>query len=235
MKKLIVNADDFGYNPRINQGVIAAFKNGVVTSASIIPTRDGLDDAVALAKENPKLSVGVHLDLDEMFTVDHGTGRVAGVKGTYSRDAVETEVARQIEMLLSRDIRPDHLSSHHHAHMVRDVFHVVVPLMITYGIPVMRFHRRIAVEPEAYDEMKVFLDAQGIISLPHFIEGWYWGNIDEEFDCAELMTHPGYGELWREYELLASCDSKLKSYLREKDIRLITFAELIAETRSQSA
>ncbi|MFN3551241.1 MAG: hypothetical protein ACK4WJ_05495, partial [Endomicrobiia bacterium] len=61
-----------------------------------------------------------------------------------------------------------------------------------------------------------------------------WGNIDEVFTIAELMTHPGYGELWREYELSSSCDIKLKMYLREKNIELITYSDLINEFKTKN-
>jgi predicted glycoside hydrolase/deacetylase ChbG (UPF0249 family) len=50
MKKLIVNADDLGLSPKINQGVIQAFKDGVVTTASVMVTKEGFEDAVTLIK-----------------------------------------------------------------------------------------------------------------------------------------------------------------------------------------
>jgi hypothetical protein len=105
--------------------------------------------------------------------------------------------------------------------------------MKEYKIPAMRFHKKILYNQDKYEEFKSMLDSNGIVYPPHFIEGWYWGNIDEVFTIAELMTHPGYGEVWREYELSSSCDIKLKMYLREKNIELITYADLVEEFKTK--
>src|SRR5690348_17074150 len=63
MKKLIVNADDFGYTRSVNLGIARACRDGIVTSATIMANGNAFDDAVARAKANAKLGVGVHLVL----------------------------------------------------------------------------------------------------------------------------------------------------------------------------
>ncbi len=235
MKKLIINADDFGFSSKINQGIIHSFKNGVVTSTSIIITKEGFEDAVMLAKDNPRLSIGIHIDLDEFFEIDHTIGRIVNYKQyPLEKDKILSEIRKQIETLLSKGIAPSHLSGHHHVHLVKEVFYVLMDLMKEYKIPAIRFHRKIMFDPAQYEEFKQTLDQSGIIYTPHFIEGWYWGNIDEPYTVAELMTHPGYGELWREYELSSSCDPKLKAYLREKSIQLITYSDLVNEYKIQT-
>jgi predicted glycoside hydrolase/deacetylase ChbG (UPF0249 family) len=235
VKKLIVNADDFGYNEKINQGIIAAHKDGVVTSTSLMVTKEGFNNAVELAKENSKLSLGIHLDLDEFFDIDHTRGKIIGFRqNPIDKVKIESEIKRQFDTVFSKGLKPDHLTGHHHSHMVKEVFEILVPLMKQYNIPSIRFNKKIAYDPNIYEEQKNLLHSNNIIYPPHFIEGWYWGNIDEPFTVAELMTHPGYGELWREYELLASCDTKLKNYLREKNIQLITYTELVEELKLKS-
>jgi len=92
MKKLVVNADDFGRSTPINQGIIQAHQKGIVTSASLMTDREGFDEAVQLAKANPRLGIGLHLDLDSFFQVEHGVGRliadgVAGWPGEHRRRA----------------------------------------------------------------------------------------------------------------------------------------------------
>lgn len=235
MKKLIVNADDFGFNPKINQGIIYAFKNGVVTSTSLIVTHEGFEDAINLVKDNPKLCVGIHIDLDKFFEIDHSRGRIIGNKvSPLPTEEIRAEIKRQVEMLISRGIFPDHLSGHHHVHLINDVFPIVVDILKEYNIPAMRFHKKIIYSQEKYDEFKDILDKNNIVYPPYFIEGWYWGNIDEPYTIAELLTHPGYGELWREYELSSSCDVNLKAYLREKNIQLITYKDLVEEFKAKS-
>lgn len=235
MKKLIVNADDFGFNEKINQGILHSYKNGVVTSTSLIVTKEGFEDAVNLAKENPKLSIGLHLDLDEFFEIDHTRGIIVGQKQTpLPLNVISGEIKRQVELVLSKGITIDHLTGHHHVHLIDEIFPIVVDITKEYRILAMRFHRKILYNKDRYDEFKSILDNNGIVYPPHFIEGWYWGNIDEVFTIAELMTHPGYGELWREYELSSSCDIKLKMYLREKNIELITYSDLINEFKTKN-
>src|SRR5437588_7983476 len=62
-RRLIINADDFGRSAAINQAVIRAHREGVLTSASLMVNEPAFDEAVQLARENPKLGVGLHLTL----------------------------------------------------------------------------------------------------------------------------------------------------------------------------
>ena len=60
-RRLIVNADDFGRSHAINQAVIRAHREGILTTASLMVNESAADEAVALARENPDLGVGLHL------------------------------------------------------------------------------------------------------------------------------------------------------------------------------
>ena len=63
MKKLIVNADDFGLHPAINAGIIKGCRDGFITSTSLMCSGAAFDDAVLQAKATPALGVGIHLTL----------------------------------------------------------------------------------------------------------------------------------------------------------------------------
>ena len=65
MKQLIVNADDLGLTPGVNRGILRAFRDGIVTSASLLVTGSAFEEAVTLARQNPELDVGLHLALVE--------------------------------------------------------------------------------------------------------------------------------------------------------------------------
>src|ERR1700691_3292444 len=69
MKQLILNADDFGYTRGINEGIIRAHRDGVLTSATLMANGAAFDDAVERAKANPTLGVGCHLVLTGGFAV----------------------------------------------------------------------------------------------------------------------------------------------------------------------
>ena len=60
---MIVNADDFGRSRSINEAVIRAHREGILTTASLMVNEPSCDEAVAQAKANPKLGVGLHLAL----------------------------------------------------------------------------------------------------------------------------------------------------------------------------
>ena len=59
--RLIVRADDMGYHNDINHAIIKAHKEGIVTSASIMPASLFFDEGVKMCKENPELAAGVHI------------------------------------------------------------------------------------------------------------------------------------------------------------------------------
>src|ERR1051326_4057207 len=62
-RRLIVNADDFGRSRSINEAVIRAHREGILTTASLMVNGEAADDAVALARQNPRLGVGLHVSL----------------------------------------------------------------------------------------------------------------------------------------------------------------------------
>jgi hopanoid biosynthesis associated protein HpnK len=143
LKHLIVNADDWGLTPAVNRGVVRAFKDGIVTSASLLVTGSAFEDAVALAGQNPKLDVGLHLALveerailgrDALPTLVDETGRFPRTSSEFIRRAVlgrirwhevEREIAAQIALFQKTGLRLSHLNSHQHLHMFPPVFQIV--------------------------------------------------------------------------------------------------------------
>jgi predicted glycoside hydrolase/deacetylase ChbG (UPF0249 family) len=227
MKKLIINADDFGYRPEINRGIVYAHQNGLVTSASLFVDREGTEDALRLFRENRGLGLGIHLDLDRFFEIDHSLGVIVDwAQPRASDDEVRNEIRRQMEMYRSFDLPLDHLDSHHHAHLHPDIIAIACRAVTEYKVPVMRFFRKCYGEEDEYLRMKKIVDENGVRYVDHFIEGWYWGNVDEPYNVAELMTHPGYGELWREAELAHSCQPQLKQYFIDQKIELLRFSDI---------
>lgn len=228
MKKLIVNADDFGYRTEINKAIVYAHKNGIVRSASMLVDRDAFDEAVVLAKENPDLGIGLHIDLDKFFDIEHGVGRINGWLNNTAADKriLKGEIKRQIDKLLSAGIKIDHFDSHHHTHLVKDVLVTLTEICKEYNICKMRFFNKFYRDQYVALEMRDFLRQNDIKFTNHFIEGWYYGNVDETFDISELMTHPGYGEIWRELELGVCCDILLKEYCKRNGISIIKFSEI---------
>src|ERR1700722_15737800 len=63
MRRLIVNADDFGFTAGVNRGIVEAHCRGVVTSSTLMANGPAFSDAVHLARTVPQLSVGCHVVL----------------------------------------------------------------------------------------------------------------------------------------------------------------------------
>ena len=121
-----------------------AFQSGIVTSASLLVTGSAFEEAVALARQNPKLDVGLHLALVEERAVWGGrclartlvdeTGRFPrtsvefiqrALLGGISWHEVEQEIAAQIALFQKTGLRLSHLDSHQHLHMFPPVFQIV--------------------------------------------------------------------------------------------------------------
>lgn len=133
MKKLIVNADDFGLTAGVNRAVIDCHRAGVVTSATLMVGARAAADAAALFKDNPDLGVGLHVNLtsgepllppQKVSSLVSGDGRFPGVSAAMIRltaglargAEIEAEIEAQIERCRELGIEPTHVDSHHHVH-----------------------------------------------------------------------------------------------------------------------
>ena len=153
MKKLIVNADDFGLHTLINLGIIKGHQEGFITSTSIMPSADAFDEAVALAQDNPQLGIGIHLTLvggvksvlpqSKIASLLDGEGRflpdyVAFAKRFYTGGVkiseLEAELRAQIEKALASKLNITHIDSHQHTHVLPGINGLVRKLCNEYNI-----------------------------------------------------------------------------------------------------
>ncbi len=137
MRKLVVNADDFGFTRDVNQGIVEAHRNGILTATTLMATGAAFDDAVRLARENPALDVGVHLVLvgEPPFpaTVAQLTRAVA-----LGRIRIYDELQAQVRRILDAGLEPTHLDTHKHTHLLPPVLAAVAQLSEEYKIPWVR-------------------------------------------------------------------------------------------------
>jgi hopanoid biosynthesis associated protein HpnK len=156
MKRLIVNADDFGMTHGVNRGIIEASGKGIVSAASIMVTGQAFEEAVALARENPKLDIGLHLSLtvgrpasdDPAVHKDlasHGTFRLGNkdllmglMLRTLSPSAPYREIEAQFEKAVHTRLSITHVDGHESIHLFPGIRERVFELMERYGIPFMR-------------------------------------------------------------------------------------------------
>jgi hypothetical protein len=235
-----VNADDFGRSSPVNQGIIEAHQGGIVTSASLMTEREGFEEAVKLAKKNPRLGIGLHLDLDSFFEVQHGTGRLVSYKdSTLPMSAIAQETENQIKKILATGLPIHHLDGHHHSHLRPELFAIVAALTAKYKIKVIRYFRGFyeGLYPDLpIDWIKDLMPRFGLISVDTFFAGWEpvesslpgyrYLDLAVPFETAELMVHPGLGEEWRERELNHCLNVEIRKALESQKIELATFGQL---------
>lgn len=165
MKQLIVNADDFGRHPLVNQAVAQAVDRGGLLSASIMAGKEYFAEAVAIAKARPQLGIGVHLTLvdgspvlppeeipslvaaDGQFFPDHGVFVKRFMQGKISRWDMQKEMAAQMDKVLAADIVPTHIDSHQHMHMLPGIFPLALSLAAERDIKRVRISRGIYGNP----------------------------------------------------------------------------------------
>ena len=157
MRRIIINADDFGLTSGVNRAIVEAHIRGVVTSSTLMANGAQFDDAVRLASEIPGLSVGCHVMLVDGSPVlkrsevasllprgaqrfrDGLTGFACrAVAGRLDEAQIEEEITAQIRKLQSTGIMVSHLDSHKHTHMFPVVFRAMIRAARQCGIWALR-------------------------------------------------------------------------------------------------
>ncbi len=157
--RLIMNGDDLGRTTTINEAIMRAHEQGVLTSASLMVTGEAADQAARLARAYPSLAVGLHMVLLNARTalpaaeVPHlvdGRGWLsrdpflAGVRCFFSptvRGEVRREIAAQFERFLGTGLPLAHVDGHYLMHLHPAVFSILIPLAERYQAPGIRLPR----------------------------------------------------------------------------------------------
>lgn len=158
-RRLIVNADDFGQSRAINAAVIRAHREGILTTASLMVNGDACDEAVTLARENPRLGVGLHLALvcGKSTLPQSDIPDLVSRNGSFSDDPVRVgmryyfiksllpqlrrEIAAQFERFTATGLALDHVNGHLNLHLHPVIFKLLLEYADRSPIPAMRLTR----------------------------------------------------------------------------------------------
>ena len=154
IRLLVINADDLGFAPGVNRGILEAHAAGTVSSASMMVAAPAFGDAVErVHSEAPKLGVGLHLDLvagkpltSAPSLTDPETGRFHALEalarralaGQVEAADVRRETEAQLEALTAAGIKPTHIDSHRHAHALPGILPAVAAVAYDARVPVVR-------------------------------------------------------------------------------------------------
>ena len=209
-RRLVVNADDFGRSAGVNEGVLRAHDQGIVTSASLMVRWPTSADAAGQARDRPGFGLGLHLDLGEWLCAGGEWKPVYRVCGD-ARDEVEREVAVQLDRfheLVGRS--PTHLDSHQHVHLHEPVRSILQLHAEALGIPLRQVTPGFVYRGEFYGQTATGTPYPEGITSQRLVE--LIGGVGP--GVTEIACHPGTREAhpWsvyaveRERELAALCD-----------------------------
>lgn len=158
MLRVIINADDFGASPEVNRAIEECINKSLITSSTIMAGGKAFDEAISIAKQHPEISFGVHLTLDEFYSLTvHPVLKKYGIiddngqfiKGAYRKiskypkelvDAISDEWIAQIDRVKSAGINVSHVDSHHHVHVNPGLKSAVFKVMSSEGINKIRLN-----------------------------------------------------------------------------------------------
>ena len=139
-----MNADDFGFTRDVNEGIVEAHRNGILTATTLMANGDAFDHAVALARDNPSLDVGCHLVLVQGRSVADPSRDLPASVGELVRAlmqrrlAVYEELSAQVRKIARAGIRPTHIDTHKHTHLLPPVLSAIARVAREFRIPWVR-------------------------------------------------------------------------------------------------
>lgn len=251
MKKIIVNADDFGINEIVTSEIERMIEKGCVTSTTVMANGKCLDEVKRFASLHPEVSFGVHLCLSEFDSITKSEGLFrAGLtneNGGFIKKAIfdlnnlkDTEVQRaiieelnaQIEVVKALNIPVSHADSHHHVHTIYPLRNIFVSVLKEQGIGKIRLgadyalHSRIHVRGWLHREWLNRLYKKNFITADTFSS--YARYMKGVFKCerenvVELMCHPGHpAEHYQiEMKLVQEC-----AVMKTNDIQFISYLDI---------
>jgi chitin disaccharide deacetylase len=249
VRRLVVNADDFGRSSSINNAVVRAHREGILTTASLMVDEPAFGEAVALAKENPRLGVGLHLSLSSCPIS-------AGFRFFFNRSLrpqLKAQIRGQLEKFMASGLTLDHVNSHHHLHMHPTVVGILLECLRDLNFARVRLTwepfwiniRRVAGRrfrnfSHALIYTILACRARGAfckdrIRHPQFVFGLMQNHaVDEAYlnqllpalpaGDSELYSHPSMDEFRHEFDALVS--PRIGELVQRLGIRLIRYQDL---------
>jgi hopanoid biosynthesis associated protein HpnK len=159
VRRLIINADDFGLTSGINRAIVEAHQHGVVTSATLMATGRAFDEAVKMARTAPQLSIGCHVVLvdgepllpapqvptllaaagqERHFRNSIGEVAAAALRGRIDPAQVEAEATAQMRKLQTAGLALSHFDTHKHAHMFPAILRPLLRAARACGVRALR-------------------------------------------------------------------------------------------------
>jgi len=160
VRRLIVNADDFGLTAGVNRAILETHTAGVVSSTTLMANGPAFEDAVTAARSAPNLSVGCHVVLvdgtpvaqpaaldtlvavrsaePEKFYSRLSAFAARAMLGGFDRDQLVEEVTAQIRKIQATGLKVTHLDTHKHAHVFPEILGALLRAARICGVRAIR-------------------------------------------------------------------------------------------------
>jgi chitin disaccharide deacetylase len=257
--KLIVRADDMGFTNDIGIAIIKAHREGIVTSASLMPTTPFFDEAVRMCKENPKLSVGIHLTVmgfrnrpmlspDQVPSLVNEFGFFYDTRDELEKASpdpieIEKELRAQIDKVRATGLHFDYLDYHMNPpEIVLDIMKkICLEQKLIYGndhigssYGYTRQHHDIENWPSMTlaDGQLVYYDTTPL--SPEKEQMFYDLLNNLQPGVRKLVIHPGLVGKERACMTRLLCSEKARDIIKKRNIQLISFADLWEEKYGKS-
>jgi hopanoid biosynthesis associated protein HpnK len=155
VRRLIVNADDFGFTSGVNRAIVEAHTHGVVTSSTLMANGKAFAEATELITRTPNLSIGCHvvlIDGEPVLGSDQLPSLTASgyfrdglkqfaarsVAGRMNPDEISAEVTAQIRKIQSAGIVVSHIDTHKHTHVFPQILRPLLKAAADCGVRSLR-------------------------------------------------------------------------------------------------
>jgi predicted glycoside hydrolase/deacetylase ChbG (UPF0249 family) len=213
MPRLIINGDDFGLSAENNAGIIAAHCAGVVTSTSLMMGGDAVQEAIALARQHPKLVVGLHVSFSDTrpilspelvpllvrpngsFPPDDAAHRKA-LRSREGRRQLRAEIAAQFRAFAATGLAWDHVNSHRHFHRLPPLAYLLFREAARWPVKVTRIPYDPPTDPARYIRAAVLWRLAGFygLAVPDRSIGRDW-SVQSLLELLRTLPH-GATELY---------------------------------------
>ncbi|SHE46286.1 hypothetical protein SAMN02746089_00268 [Caldanaerobius fijiensis DSM 17918] len=212
MKRLIVNADDFGMTVGVTEGIIHCYQKGILTSTVLMANMPSRFLAAKLAQQNPSLGIGVHLNLTcyKPLLPPTEVPSLVDANGWFIYDTskhdrydivdVEKELRAQVAEAKRLGINPTHIDLHMGTRR-RDILEVILKIITEENLPTRRPPQEYHAE-ELIEKYKIKVPDQ---------TSYYFGENEMTVDnmvkfldslpdgITEIMCHPGFVSIEHQY------------------------------------
>ncbi len=222
--KLIINADDFGASEDINNAIVQAFQENLISSTTIMTNMPSFEEACNLVeRHNLYGRIGIHLNLTEGYPITKEMGlyrKFCDANGKFmlqrnrlfwlnkeEKRTVYNELQAQLNKLLGKNIIPTHIDSHHHYHTEWAIGKQVIKIAQKNNIKAIRLTRNcgegISIIKRIYKDIyNLNLTTKRLSKVQYFGSAKDVTSINNpELYDIEVMVHPGYDKKGRLVDL----------------------------------